>query len=174
VTGHYEFEIKLIIDNREQKTILRRFSDMEWLHLELIKFNPGCRIPDLPEKSAKFNSPFINENDLNSRKKSIQDHLNYIANHKYLSKNPAFEKFFSQDFERNNSGKGLTSLISGVDKLRTSMMDKLGFGKSVTVSKGTSHVDNNQKLEKDREYLSKLYHAIADKDCGLLRNMVNL
>jgi hypothetical protein len=154
----------------EQITILRRFSDIEWLHYELLKNNPGCRIPDLPEKNVKFNSAFINENDLNLRKKGIQDYLNYIANHKYLSSNHFYEEFISQDFKRNATAKTISNLITGVSGLKTSVLGL--FGKNNTIRKGSDSIEGNKALEKERDYLIKLYYAIADKDTGLHKNIV--
>lgn len=106
VTGHYEFEI--VIKNLRkniQNTIYRRFSDLEILHEGLIKYNPGCRIVPIPEKSLWCNLYVNNDTQINKRKKQIEEYLNYINYHKYLCKNPIFRIFLSDDFERYKNEK---------------------------------------------------------------------
>jgi regulator of sigma D len=169
VTGHYEFEIK-ILTNGVTKTILRRFSDIEWLHNELLRLNPGCRIPDLPEKSVKFNSPFIKEEELKSRREAIQEYLNYIANHKYLSNNPAFVEFTKDNFKRNNS-KAVNSIFSGISNLRSSMMTFINPNQNSN-RKRSSSFDHKSELAKQRDHLKKLLHSLEDKQIGLIPNIV--
>ena len=70
------------------------------LHEGLIKYNPGSRIPQIPEKSIWCNTCVNIDQLLDKRKKQIEEYLNYINNHKYLNKNPIFLIFLSEDFEK--------------------------------------------------------------------------
>ena len=99
ITGHYEFEI--VVKNKDKGTetkIFRRFSDIEWLHKGLIKENPGCKILPLPEKSMWCNLNLNNNQELEKRQQSIETYLNYVGNHKYLSRNSYFRQFISQNY----------------------------------------------------------------------------
>jgi hypothetical protein len=122
ITGHYEFEILLTKKESKknkiisQKTIYRRYTDLEILYDGLIKYNPGCLIPELPEKNFWMNvSTSSNKNLLDKRKKKIEKYLNYINKHFYLSKNPVYLIFLSDDFERYKNdlkdGKNLYKII---------------------------------------------------------------
>jgi hypothetical protein len=83
----------------------------------LIKFNPGCRIPPIPEKSIWCNFYVNNDYSLEKRKKQIEDYLNYINNHRYLNQNPIFLIFLSDDFERYKTDYNNKSTI--YDKLNS-------------------------------------------------------
>ena len=101
VTGHYEFEINIKYTNTDSnKTIYRRFSDIEWLHDGLLAFNPGCRIPNMPEKSIWCNIGVNNNVMLDKRKKLIENYLSYINSHKFLKFNTMYQIFISDDFEK--------------------------------------------------------------------------
>lgn len=100
ITGHYVFEIKIIErKSAKERLIERRFSEMEWLNKNLIKTDPGCRIPFLPEKNVWCKLNLNNEAELEIRKEKIQAYLTYINHHKYLSKNPYFQIFLSDSFK---------------------------------------------------------------------------
>ncbi len=86
--------------HKEKIKFLFRFSDIEILHEGLIRFNPGCRIAPMPEKSIWCNLYVNNDYSLEKRKKSIEEYLNYINSHYYLRHNPIFNIFLSDDFER--------------------------------------------------------------------------
>ena len=64
------------------------------LHGDLEKFNPGCRIPELPEKNYKTNY-VENKEFLEKRKMAIQKYLQYVINHSHLRKNSSFVHFLS-------------------------------------------------------------------------------
>jgi len=53
----------------------------------------------MPEKSIWYNLCVNNDYYLEKRKKKIEEYLNYINNHKYLSQNPIFEIFFTNEFD---------------------------------------------------------------------------
>jgi len=72
---------------------------LEILHDGLIKLNPGCRIPNLPEKSIWCNLYLNNDNALEKRKKQIENYLQLIMNHKFLKNNSVFKIFISDEME---------------------------------------------------------------------------
>jgi len=159
IAGHYEFEI--IIKNltkNSERTIYRRFSDIEWLHEGLLKFNPGCRIPILPVKNLWANINVNNSQLLEKRRKHIEEYLNYINIHKYLRLNPNFQIFISNDFEKNKneiSHKGFLDQFSSISSMIPSMQSMLKTQKM----KGLSTIEDNKKLDKDRENLVRLLKA---------------
>ena len=117
IAGHYEFEIVITESAQNTYTIFRRFSDIEWLYDSLIKANPGCCIPNLPEKSIWGNLSLKNDQELEQRKFFIRSFLDYIYKHKHLSKNPNFQSFISSSFDPSIKGeqKGLMGkMYSGV------------------------------------------------------------
>lgn len=115
VTGYYRFHIKVIYDNKDKeedfKIIKRRYKEIEWLHNCLLKEELGCKILDFPEKDilANITLRIINTTSIDDRKKYFQTLLNYILNHKYLSKNPNFEKFLKEEELKVDNDKNLNS-----------------------------------------------------------------
>jgi hypothetical protein len=169
ITGYYEFEIvikKLLKSQWSDKTIYRRYSDIEWLHEGLIKINPGCRIPQLPEKSVWCNLNVNNNQMLENRKKHIEVYLNYINGHKYLSENPYFTLFTSDEFDKTKLEVKQTSIYDRLSGLK----DYLPVFSKQSKMSGLNHIENNTKLEKERENLVRLMKAVND----LNNNMVTL
>jgi hypothetical protein len=169
ITGYYEFEIiikKFFKSQCTDRKIYRRYSDIEWLQEGLLKLNPGCRIQQLPEKSVWCNLNVNNNQMLENRKKHIEEYLNYINNHKYLSQNPYYTLFIIHDFDKS---KLEVKQISLYDKL-AGLKDYLPevFSRQSKMS-GLSHIEDNNNLEKERENLVRLMKAVND----LNNNMVN-
>ena len=159
ITGHYEFEIILKnLTKNSEKTIYRRFSDIEWLHEALLRYNPGCRIPDIPEKNMWANINVNNAELLEKRRKLIEEDLNYINNHKYLKCNPKFVIFLSNDFERNKNEGGNNS--SFLDRISNFNIIPSMMRTQKTI--GLSKIEDNKKLDKDRENLVRLLRATSD------------
>jgi hypothetical protein len=164
IAGHYEFEI--IIKNltkNSERTIYRRFSDIEWLHEGLLKYNPGCRIPILPEKNLWANINVNNSQLLEKRRKHIEEYLNYINNHKYLRLNPNFQIFISNDFEKNKneiSHKGFLEKFSNISSIIPTML-------KTHKMKGLSTIEDNKKLDKDRENLVRLLKATNELNLNM-------
>jgi hypothetical protein len=164
ITGHYEFEILLtkkeMKNNKiiSQKTIYRRYTDLEILYDGLIKYNPGCLIPELPEKIFWMNvSTSSNKNLLDKRKTKIEKYLNYINKHYYLSKNPVFLIFLSDDFERYKNdlkdGKNLYKLIK----------NKYNNYMNYVISRQKKFFNielDDKNLQKEKERLNKILTGI--------------
>jgi hypothetical protein len=165
IAGHYEFEI--IIKNlskNSEKTIYRRFSDIEWLHEGLMKFNPGCRISKLPEKNMWANINVNNSQLLEKRRKLIEEYLNYLNNHKYLKLNPNFQIFISNDFEKNKNESGNKSTIMEKFSHISSMIPSMLKTQKM---KGLSTIEDNKKLDKDRENLVRLLKATNELNMNM-------
>lgn len=160
IAGHYEFEIIVRKfmgkkNNYDEKTIYRRFSDIEWLHDGLLKYNPGCRIPPLPEKNIWCNLNVNNNSMLEKRRKHIEEYLNYINSHKYLSQNPHYVTFLIEDFEKIRAESDTkTSILNRI----SNMANHFPMFKQVKM-KGLSTIEDNMKLEKERENLVRLAKA---------------
>ena len=164
ITGHYEFEILLTKKETKknkiisQKTIYRRYTDLEILYDGLIKYNPGCLIPDIPEKIFWMNvSTGSNKDLLDKRKTKIEKYLNYINKHYYLSKNPVFLIFLSDDFERYKNdlkdGKNLYKLIK----------NKYNNYMNIVKSKNKKffNIDLNDKnLQNEKERINKILKGV--------------
>ena len=102
--GYYEFEICKQSEGKGEDVIFkRRFSEIEWLHNNLLKMCAGCKVYALPEKNFFTNTLLRNESIMIQRKDQIQKYLNYLNNHKFLSKNKHFIEFFSKKFETNRN-----------------------------------------------------------------------
>ena len=102
ISGYYEFEIlftKKDTSNNKilaQRTMYRSYHDIEILYQGLIVYNPGCLIPKIPGKTFWEN----NKNIIEERKYQLENYLGYICKHIYLSNNPIFLIFISDEFER--------------------------------------------------------------------------
>ena len=120
--GHYTYVISVTYNNNNNiidddnnistndnnsfnETIERRYSDIEWLDINLKRLKAGCRIPKMPEKtydSIKFNVGFNSKDELLKRKDEISNYLKFICQHKYLSESECFKKFLSKNFSKDN------------------------------------------------------------------------
>ena len=121
ISGYYEFEIlftkKDVISNKIliQRTLYRSYHDIEILYQGLILYNPGCLIPKFPGNS----SGILTKENIEEKKNMLENYLGYICKHIYLSKNPIFLIFISDEFERyrdkinenNNESFSIYSLI---------------------------------------------------------------
>lgn len=102
ISGYYEYEILFTKKDTKknkiltQRTLYRNYDDINILYQGLILYNPGCLIPKVPE-----NSNFEKNKEIQEEKKNqIENYLGYICKHIYLSKNPIFLIFISDEFER--------------------------------------------------------------------------
>ena len=114
---------------------------MEILHDGLIKYNPGCKIPTIPEKSIWCNFYVQNYAALGKRKRSIEEYLSYVHNHKHLSQNPIYLIFISDNFDNFKSEQ--------IKKF--SWMDKLVYVKDL-IPKILIGVNNNKKKENEYSF----------------------
>ncbi len=75
-------------------SVMRRFSDLEWLHNQLSKLCPGCIIPALPEKQVmgKFEEEFIH-----GRRRAMEKFINRVTKHADLSNARVIVPFLSAD-----------------------------------------------------------------------------
>ena len=104
---------------------------MEILHDGLLKLNPGCRIPNLPEKSIWCNLYLNNDNALEKRKNQIENYLHLIMNHKFLHNNSIFKIFLSDEMEnyknylsRNKKGIDTNNLLKYLKTLKKNYLPK--------------------------------------------------
>lgn len=164
ITGHYEFEIVITENEQNKQTIFRRFSDIEWLYEVLIKENPGCCIPNLPEKSIWYNLSINNNQELEHRKLSIKSFLDYIYKHKYLSKNQNFQNFISPSFHPSIKGesKGIVGkMYSGV----SSYIPSFWSASTKTVNSQKEYeiiISKNESLIKQGEYFQTLSSSVNE------------
>lgn len=119
--GHYTYVISVTYNNNNNinddnnissndnnsfvEVIERRYSDIEWLDINLKRLAAGCRIPKMPEKtydSIKFNVGFNSKDELQKRKDEISNYLKFICQHKYLSESDCFREFLSKNFSKDN------------------------------------------------------------------------
>lgn len=164
ITGHYQFQILIkYLSKNSEKTIYRRFSDIEWLHDGLLKYNPGSRIPNLPEKNIWANLSVNNDQILEKRRKHIEEYLNYISNHKFLNLNPNFEIFISENYDKS---KGENNGSTFYEKMTTMGSSITTIFKSQTM-KGLTFIENNEKLDGDRENLVRLLKAIQELNINM-------
>ena len=103
VTGHFNFIFKVEYDdNDSEQEIIRRYNDIRSLYKTLKLKSPGCRIPDIPEKSIWLKINYGNQNQMKERQEGIMEFLTHLVEHKILRKNKYVIKFFSPN-EKNFS-----------------------------------------------------------------------
>ena len=75
-------------------SVMRRFSDLEWLHNQLSNLCPGCIIPALPDKAilGKFEPEFVE-----SRRRAMEKFINRVTKHADLSNARVIVPFLSAD-----------------------------------------------------------------------------
>ena len=159
LSGYYEFGIlftKKDVDKDKiltQRTIYRSYQDIKLLYEGLILYNPGCLIPKIPEKTFWEN---FKEN-AEEKKTQLENYLGYICKHIYLSKNPIFLIFISDEFERyrekikeNNESISIYSLIKlGINQSYKFSKDFI-FKKLISSSSANienDNVDPNSNIE---------------------------
>ncbi|TFJ85756.1 hypothetical protein NSK_003260 [Nannochloropsis salina CCMP1776] len=64
-------------------SVLRRYSDFNWLHMKLSHSFPGCILPPLPEKAmvGRFEAPFVE-----ARRRALERYLLRVVKHPELGK----------------------------------------------------------------------------------------
>jgi hypothetical protein len=167
--GHYLFKIKINLSENTQQIIERRFSQIESLYELLIKLNPGCRIPKLPEKSVWLNLAVNSENEVKKRQNEIEDFLNYVSQHKYLSQNPTFLKFISNDLtdssslkNNNDDKKTNKGIFSKVSSFSNSLYNYYLGNKKQDSKQGFSIIKDNDTLNEERENFLRLSNGLKD------------
>jgi hypothetical protein len=167
VTGYYEFEI--IIDKKLQNKrdlIYRRYSDIEWLHEGLLKLNPGCRIPEIPEKNIWCNLNVNNTQLLDKRRVQIEKYLKYIYAHRFLRENKYFQNFINDNFEKfKEEHMNKTGILDKMTKLSNYYVPSVFMNNKLS---GSIMIEN-KNLEDDKKNLERLLKGVNE----LLLNIVN-
>lgn len=190
IAGHYEFEILFIkkdVDKNKilsQRTIYRRYHDIQILYQGLILYNPGCLIPKIPERNFWANIAYSNNKEIiEERKKKIENYLNYISKHNYLSNNPVYLIFISDEFERyrekikeSNDTYSLYNLLKiGLNQSykysKSFILNKISGGEGDYGSKSSEKIEIKDKrlaeeklrLEKIINGTEKFINALADE-----------
>jgi hypothetical protein len=142
-------------------TLTRRFNDIQWLHENLLKANPGCKLPVPPEKNIWLKLVVGGKTQIEERIRLIETYLNELANHKVLRKDDSFRKFTFDEFIGNETSKQLIDKIGGL----------MGRSKQDALLPGLNNIDGNPYLEKERYLMVKLYHCLI-KVKGLIESLV--
>ena len=158
ISGYYEFEIlftkkdinldKILI----QRTIYRSYHDMEILYQGLILYNPGCLIPKLPPQGQSEGG----KDNIEEIKRMLENYLGYICKHIYLSKNPIFLIFISDEFERyrdkinenNNESFSIYSLV------KLCFNESYKYSKNFISNKLKSSSNANNEIDNSNSNLS--------------------
>ena len=79
---------------KNQFSVLRRYSDFVWLYETLVNNNPGVIVPPLPEKSSfgRFENQFIQQ-----RRMALEKCVQKISSHPALAKDPDLKLFLESD-----------------------------------------------------------------------------
>ena len=111
---------------------IRRFSDWDWLHAQLVRDFPGVVVPPLPEKlvMGRFSEEFVE-----ARRRSLEKFLNRVALHPQLRESLHFKAFLEYSEEafaaakeaanRSRKSKGFWQWAS---ETQQSLTHKLGAG----------------------------------------------
>ncbi len=75
-------------------SVIRRYSDFEWLRLALQQNLPGVIVPPLPEKAVmnRFSPEFIE-----GRRRSLERFISRCAEHPFIREDPTFRIFIDVD-----------------------------------------------------------------------------
>lgn len=132
------------------------------MHEGLIKYNPGCRLPALPEKSIWCNLYINNDMQLDKRKTQIENYLQYIANHKHLKTNPIFMLFISDRFEKykESLNKESSKLQKHIEYVKSLLPEIL---KSSSLNKYLDNEENFIKqIDKEKDNFDRLEKGISE------------
>jgi hypothetical protein len=137
--------------------LYRTYHDIEILYQGLILYNPGCLIPKIPEEAIWEKD----QEKIEEKKNQLENYLGYICKHVYLSNNPVFLIFISDEFERyrektkdNNDSYSIYNLI------KYGVKESYKYSKDFLVNKLLSSSSANNETEKN-DPLSNI--EISDK-----------
>ena len=94
VNSYVSYKVNTETDRKQfdqsRFTVVKRYSDFDWLRQHVVQTYPGVIVPPLPEKSVmkKTESSFVE-----MRRRALQTFLNRIANHEVLSRDETFRRF---------------------------------------------------------------------------------
>mmetsp|Transcript_25951 Transcript_25951/g.51732 ORF Transcript_25951/g.51732 Transcript_25951/m.51732 type:complete len:443 (+) Transcript_25951:234-1562(+) len=113
-------------------SVLRRYSDFNWLHDSLLKEFPGACVPPIPEKQAvaRFNPEFVEQ-----RRVGCERFLRRVAAHPELFEAVCFKQFIQADdiqfamhkreFSNAEKNKAKDGIFQWVAETKTSMKNDL-------------------------------------------------
>jgi hypothetical protein len=166
ITGFYEFDITVTTSGQGGTSytnkITRRFNDILWLHENLLKDHPGCKLPLPPEKNFWLKFIVGNKSKIEERANSIESYLNELSSHSVLRKDYSFKKFsFDEVIDHSINSKQFFGKLNVLSK----------FQSQAPYIPGMHNIEDNAMLEKERYLMVKLYHCLA-KVKGLIENFV--
>ena len=141
-----------------QFSVLRRYSDFEWLLEQLGSAFPGIILPPIPEKQAvgRFSPDFVEQ-----RRRGLERFLSKISQHPLLVESQYFINFLTADDVAFNIAKSTvrqehdensnSSMVSWFNKAATTVAN-VATNKSVSMEKTASDL----KIEEILEYLNQL------------------
>ncbi len=157
ISGYYEYEIlftkKDISKNKIliQRTLYRTYHDIEILYQGLVLYNPGCLIPKLPEETTWDK----NQEKIEEKKNQLENYLGYICKHNYLSNNPVFLIFISDEFERyREKNKDNNDSYSIYNLIKYGIGESYKYSKEFILNKLTSSSSANNEAEKNDPQLN--------------------
>jgi hypothetical protein len=130
------------------------------LHEGLIKYNPGCRLPNMPEKSIWCNLYINNDSKLDKRKSQIENYLQYITNHKHLQINPVFRLFISDQFEKYKESSNKESKIQKhIEYIKSLIPDIL----KINTIKQINYDDNLlAQIDREKDNFDRLEKGVSE------------
>ena len=166
VTGHFNFIFKVSYDDNDQEQdIIRRYNDIRSLYKTLLLKSPGCRIPDIPNKSIWLKINYGNEGQVKERQEGIMEFLNHLVQHKILRKNKYVIKFFSPSEKSFSYTNNLLSKKGNEDKEDSD--DE--FASNIIDIKDEKEENNINNLDEDNiEPLEEFILEYNNKKKGLI------
>ena len=95
----YKVNTETSLDFFEDKqfSVIRRYSDFNWLRTALVHALPGIIVPPLPEKAVmnRFSAEFIE-----ARRRSLERFMARCAEHPVIREDPTFRMFLAADDDK--------------------------------------------------------------------------
>ena len=151
-----------------QFSVLRRYSDFEWLLDQLGTAFPGTILPPIPEKQAvgRFSPDFVEQ-----RRRGLERFLIKISQHPTLVDSQYLISFLTADdvafniakstVRQENDDKSNGSMVSWFNKAATTMAN-VATNKTVNIEKTASDL----KIEEILEYLNQLENHMSSVSKG--------
>ncbi|KAF0918544.1 hypothetical protein E2562_025148 [Oryza meyeriana var. granulata] len=146
----------------QEKIVIRRYSDFEWLHDRLAEKYKGIFIPPLPEKNAvekfRFSKEFIE-----LRRQALDLFVNRIASHPELKQSEDFRIFLQADEEKMDRARSYESgLFKKPSDFLQMFKDVQSKVSDVVLGKEKPVEESSPEYEKLKHYIFELENHLAE------------
>uniref|UniRef100_A0A0E0FW15 PX domain-containing protein n=1 Tax=Oryza nivara TaxID=4536 RepID=A0A0E0FW15_ORYNI len=146
----------------QEKIVIRRYSDFEWLHDRLAEKYKGIFIPPLPEKNAvekfRFSKEFIE-----LRRQALDLFVNRIASHPELKQSGDLKIFLQADEEKMDRERSYeTGIFKKPSDFLQMFKDVQSKVSDVVLGKEKPVEESSPEYEKLKNYIFELENHLAE------------